>query len=172
MGTLGHPHRIYRCSVHGGQLNQRTVPNDQKRVFVSRVTNGGADVDIIQVVGIGLIATFLVITIKEQKPLFAFMLAVFAGAVIFLGIIDEIRKVIRLLEELANKANINMVFLQTILKIIGIAYITEFGAQMTRDAGQNSIAAKIELAGKILIMVMAIPIISVLVETILHLLPN
>lgn len=128
--------------------------------------------DIIQVVGIGLIATFLVITIKEQKPIFAFLLAVFTGVVIFLGIIGEIGKVIRLLEELANKANINMIFLQTILKIIGIAYIAEFGAQITRDAGQNSIAAKIELAGKILIMVMAIPIISVLVETIMQLLPN
>lgn len=126
--------------------------------------------DIIQVVGIGLIATFLVITIKDQKPIFAFLLATFTGIVIFLALIGEISKVIRLLENLANKANIQMVFLETILKIIGIAYIAEFGAQITRDAGQSSIAQKIELAGKVLIMVMAIPIITALVETIMKLL--
>jgi len=127
---------------------------------------------IIQVVGIGLITAVLVITIKEQQPLFAFLLATFVGVAIFLGLIGEISKVIRLLENIANKANIQIVYLETILKIIGIAYIAEFGAQITRDAGQSSIAAKIELAGKILIMVMAIPIITVLVETIMQLLPG
>lgn len=133
---------------------------------------GRGDVDIIQVVGVGLITAFLVVTIKEQKPLFALLLATFSGVVIFLSLVGEISKVIRLLEELANKANIHTVFLETILKIIGIAYIAEFGAQVTRDAGQSSVAAKIELAGKILIMVMAIPIVSALVETIVHLIPR
>ncbi|EGL16712.1 stage III sporulation protein AD [Paenibacillus sp. HGF7] len=65
-----------------------------------------------------------------------------------------------------------MVFLKTILKIIGIAYIAEFGAQIVRDAGQESIASKIELSGKILIMVMAIPIITVIIETVIKLFPS
>lgn len=77
-----------------------------------------------------------------------------------------------MLEKLAMQANIDMIYLETILKIIGIAYIAEFGAQITKDAGQNSIAAKIELAGKILIMVMAIPIIGAIIETVIHLLPT
>ncbi|MFS8579377.1 MAG: stage III sporulation protein AD, partial [Novibacillus thermophilus] len=81
--------------------------------------------DIIQVVGIGLITAVLVITIKEQQPLFAFLLATFVGVAIFLGLIGEISKVIRLLENIANKANIQIVYLETILKIIGIAYIAE-----------------------------------------------
>lgn len=77
-----------------------------------------------------------------------------------------------MLERLATNANLNMVYVETILKIIGIAYIAEFGAQITRDAGQGSIASKIELAGKILILVMAIPILTVLIETIIELLPS
>ncbi len=62
-------------------------------------------------------------------------------------------------------------YLETILKIIGIAYITELGANVTRDAGLNSIAGKIELAGKIFILLLAIPIISAVVEVILNFLP-
>jgi stage III sporulation protein AD len=128
--------------------------------------------EIIQIVGLGLIVTILSLIIKEQKPMFAFLLATFTGVLIFLFLIGKISSVIRVLEDLAVKSNVNMVFLKTILKIIGIAYIAEFGAQIVRDAGQESIASKIELSGKILIMVMAIPIISVIIETVVKLLPS
>ncbi|WP_282935748.1 stage III sporulation protein AD [Paenibacillus sp. RC67] len=127
--------------------------------------------EIVQIVGLGLIATILVLIIKEQKPIFAFLLAAFTGIVIFLFLIGKIASVIKILEDLATSANVNMIFLKTILKIIGIAYIAEFGAQIVRDAGQESIASKIELSGKILIMVMAIPIVSVIIETVVKLLP-
>jgi stage III sporulation protein AD len=127
--------------------------------------------EILQVVGLGLIVTILILLLKEQKPHFAFLLAIVAGIIIFLYLIGKISSVIRVLERLAVQADIDMVFLETILKIIGIAYIAEFGAQITRDAGQGAIASKIELAGKVLIMVMAIPIISVIIETIIQLLP-
>lgn len=127
--------------------------------------------EIVQVVGLGLISTVLVLIIKEQKPVFAFLLSVFVGIIIFLFLIGKIAAIIHVLENLAVQSNINMIFLKTILKIIGIAYIAEFGAQIVRDAGQESIASKIELAGKILIMVMAIPIITVIVETVIKLLP-
>lgn len=77
-----------------------------------------------------------------------------------------------MLEKIAVNANINIVYVETIMKIIGIAYIAEFAAQITKDAGQGAIASKIELAGKILILAMAIPILTVLIETILQLIPN
>lgn len=127
--------------------------------------------EIIQIVGLGLIVTILTLIIKEQKPMFAFLLAAFTGIMIFLFLIGKISSVIQVLEDLAQKTSINMVFLKTILKIIGVAYIAEFGAQIVRDAGQESIASKIELSGKVLIMVMAIPIITVIIETVVKLLP-
>ncbi len=82
--------------------------------------------EIIQVVGLALITTVLVLIIKEQKPMFAFLLTAFTGITIFLFLIGKISTVISVLEELANKAEINTIFLKTILKIIGIAYIAEF----------------------------------------------
>lgn len=77
-----------------------------------------------------------------------------------------------MLEKIAVNAKVNIVYVETILKIIGIAYIAEFAAQITKDAGQGAIASKIELAGKILILAMAIPILTVLIETIIQLIPN
>ncbi|MBW5446782.1 stage III sporulation protein AD [Cohnella sp. CFH 77786] len=127
--------------------------------------------DILQVVGIAFLATVLILVIREQKPMFAFLLAVFTGVGIFLALIGKIGDVVSVLEDLAARSGIPSVYLKTMLKIIGIAYIAEFGAQIVRDAGLESIASKIEFAGKMLILVMAIPIISVIVETVLNLLP-
>jgi stage III sporulation protein AD len=127
--------------------------------------------EIVQIVGLSIFATILVLILKEQKPMFAFLITAFTGITIFLFLIGKISMVIHVLEDLANKASIDMVFLKTILKIIGIAYIAEFGAQIVRDAGQETLASKIELSGKILIMVMAIPIVSVIIEMVVKLLP-
>ncbi|MBU5443033.1 stage III sporulation protein AD [Paenibacillus sp. CECT 9249] len=127
--------------------------------------------EMIQIVGLGLIATVLILVLKEQKPMFAFVVATFTGIVIFLFLIEKIDAVIQVLQDLAERSGIQMIYLKTILKIIGIAYIAEFGAQIVRDAGQEGIASKIELAGKVLIMVLAIPIISIIIETVLRLLP-
>lgn len=127
--------------------------------------------EIIQVVGFGLLATILVLVVKEQKPMFAFIISTFAGIAIFLFLIGKIEVVIQVLEDLADRSGIQPIYLKTILKMIGIAYIAEFGAQIVRDAGQDGMASKIELAGKVLIMVLAIPIISVIIETVMKLLP-
>lgn len=127
--------------------------------------------DILQIVGIGFLATVLILVIREQKPMFAYLLAAFVGVAIFLMLIGQIDSVITVLEDLADRSGIPSVYLKTMLKIIGIAYIAEFGAQIVRDAGLESIASKIEFAGKMLILVMAVPIISVIVETVLNLLP-
>lgn len=131
-----------------------------------------AVIEIVQIVGIGLIATFLALILKEQKPVFAFLLAVFVGVMIFLILIGQIERIITMLKQLAVNSGLDMIYVETILKIIGIAYISEFGAQISRDAGQGAIASKIELAGKVLILLMAIPIITAIIKTVLGILPS
>ncbi|MGD6815574.1 stage III sporulation protein AD [Metabacillus sp. 113a] len=127
---------------------------------------------IIHIVGLGLVATFLALVLKEQKPTFAFLLVVFTGCVIFLYLVDQVYEIIRMIEKIAVNANVNLIYVETIMKIIGIAYIAEFGGQLTKDAGQGAIASKIELGGKILILTMAIPILTVIIETVIQMIPE
>ena len=126
----------------------------------------------LQITGVALIGAFLAMIIKEQKPNLAFLLVVFVGSVIFLFLIDKIYEMIQMIQQLAVNANVNKVYLSTVLKIIGIAYIAEFTSQITKDAGQGAIASKIELAGKIMILTMAIPIITVIIESVIQMIPN
>lgn len=127
--------------------------------------------DIMQIVAIGLIATVLVVVVKNLRPELGVLLSVVAGITIFLLVLGKIGSIIDVITDLATRAEINMVYLSTILKIIGIAYIAEFGAQISRDAGEGAIATKIEFAAKIMIMVLAIPIIVAVLQMLLRLVP-
>ncbi|MBP7331610.1 MAG: Stage III sporulation protein AC/AD protein family protein [Firmicutes bacterium ADurb.Bin373] len=127
--------------------------------------------DVLQIVAIGFIATVLIVVIRSQRPELAVLLSVAAGIIIFLLVLGKISSIMDIIKELANKAGINMVYMGTILKIIGIAYIAEFGAQICRDAGEGAIASKIEFAAKILIMVLAVPIVVAVLTMLLKLVP-
>lgn len=127
--------------------------------------------DIIQIVGFGLAAAILALIVREYKPVFAFFIVAFAGVTLFLVVIGKIGLIINIVNDLASRSGIPDIYLKTILKIIGIAYVAEFGAQMIRDAGQEGIASRVEFAGKVFILILAIPIINIVVETLLSLVP-
>ncbi|NLY67727.1 MAG: stage III sporulation protein AD [Tissierellia bacterium] len=128
--------------------------------------------EIVQIVGIGIISTILVILLKQSNRLeFALLVSTITGLIIFALVIDKIKYIVDTLGNLARNANMEFTYFSTILKIIGIAYIVEFGAQISRDAGENAIASKIELGGKVIMMVLAMPIILALLDLILKILP-
>lgn len=127
--------------------------------------------EILQVVGIGLIGAVLAVYVKERNKEIAVLVSMATGLIIFLFAVSKISAVLQVLQDLASLANVNMFYLTTILKIIGIAYVAEFGAQVCRDAGEGSIASKIEFSAKILVIVLALPIILAILESILRLIP-
>ena len=127
--------------------------------------------EIFKIVGLGIVSTVLIVVIKNIREEFAIYISLVTGVIIFSMIIGELSYVIQTLNLLARKANLEFTYFSTILKIIGMAYVVEFGAQISRDAGEDSIAMKIELGGKILIMVLAIPILLALMDLILKILP-
>ncbi len=126
--------------------------------------------EILQIVGAGLVVTVLILVIKPQRPELALQVSLVFGVIVFLFMLGKISGVINVLEELSQRANINKFYLSTILKIIAVAYIAEFGAQVCRDAGEGTVAAKVEFAAKIIIMVLAVPIIVAILDSLLKLL--
>lgn len=128
--------------------------------------------EMVQIILFGIVASLLFIILKDIHPSIAFFIILITSIIILSIVINQVGVIIYLLKDLSTKASIQSVYINTILKIIGIAYITELGANITKDAGLSSIASKIELAGKIFILILAIPIISAVVEIILNFVPN
>ncbi|MBU7007629.1 stage III sporulation protein AD [Phosphitispora fastidiosa] len=127
--------------------------------------------EIIQIVGLGIVVTILIVIIKQQRPELAIQLSVITGVVIFSMMLGKINSVVTLMKDLAQKSNVSVLYMGTIMKIIGVAYIAEFGAQICRDAGEGAVASKIEFAAKVIVIVLAIPVIVAVFDSLLKLIP-
>jgi stage III sporulation protein AD len=124
---------------------------------------------IVPIVGFALIATIVLALLRPLRPELAVLLGLVAGALILLAVIPRIAQIVGLLEDMARRGGVGADYLAALLKIVGIAYLTEFGAQAARDAGEGALASKVELAGKILILVIAIPLVIAVLDLILRL---
>ena len=127
--------------------------------------------EIAQVISVALIAAFALVLLRQVRPEVAIPLSVLASVVILVFVLRQIGAVVRLASDLLNEAGVNTRYADSLFKIIGIAYLTEFGAQICRDAGEGALGAKVELAGKVFILLLAVPIVIAIVETLLGVLP-
>lgn len=127
--------------------------------------------DVIKIIGIGLLALVIIVILKQYKSEFAIYVSMIAGVLILLLAIQKLTGIINLLQSLANKTYINKSFLSILLKITGIAFITEFAVSICSDAGEKAIASKIEIGSKVIIIAMSIPIITSLLELVIEILP-
>lgn len=127
--------------------------------------------DIIKIIGIGLISLIIIVIVKQYRPEFVLYISLIAGVLIVMLIADKFSAIINLLTTLSNKTAINNEFLILLIKITGIAFLTEFTVSICKDSGETAVANKVDLGGKVLIISMSIPIIASLLEIILKLLP-
>jgi len=128
-------------------------------------------VELIQVLGFALIATVLIMVLRQQRPEMAVLVSLAAAAVILLFLADRIWQAITLLEDLARRAGVRDAYMLVLLKVMGIAYLAELGSQVCRDAGESAMASKVELAGKLAILILAIPVVTAVVNAILTAVP-
>lgn len=126
--------------------------------------------EIVQIISIAIVGSILAIIIKQQKPEFGVQVGIVTGVLILLMVVGKIAGVMEVFKQIASKANIDSMYLNVVLKIIVIAYLAEFGIQVCKDAGENVIAAKVELASKILLLATATPVITALLEVVTKLL--
>lgn len=127
--------------------------------------------DIIKIIGIGLIALIIIMILRQYKPEFVIYISLIAGAIILLLVMNRLSGIINLLTNLSSKISNGNAFLEILIKITGIAFLTEFAVSICKDSGETSIANKIDLGGKVIIISMSIPIISSLLENLISILP-
>lgn len=122
----------------------------------------------IKIIGVGIVALIVIVIIKQYKPEFALYVSLTAGVMISFLVLDKLLGIINLLTLLSKKTGVNAEYLSILLKITGIAILTEFGVSICKDAGETAIANKVEFGGKIVIISISIPIISALLEVIMR----
>lgn len=142
----------------------------RRRLAVS-IANPKKELDVIKIIGTGLIAVIIILILKQYRPEFAIYVSIGAGVLIFALIAGKLLGIIEILQNLADKASVNNEFIVLLIKITGIAILTEFAASICKDSGESAIASKIDFGGKVVIMSLSIPILSSLLQTIINILP-
>ncbi|MCL1924116.1 MAG: stage III sporulation protein AD [Defluviitaleaceae bacterium] len=114
---------------------------------------------IISIVGIGLICAVISILLKRFGAEMGMLVSLASGALIFFIILPYLSNVMLVLTSLTDNISVGSEHIAIIFRVLGVAYIAEFGAQVCKDSGEGAIASKIELGGKVIIMVISAPII-------------
>lgn len=128
--------------------------------------------DIFSVVAIGIIGAILSITIKTIRPELAIMTSLATGIILLLYTTNILGDVINQFGQIVSKSGVDDGYFKIALKSCSVAYITEFASALCKDAGENAIAVKTELAGKITILFLSLPIILSFLTSISDLLDN
>lgn len=127
--------------------------------------------DIFRIVGVGIITAITALIVKQVKPEISVIISITGGIIMLLLLVDSLTNVFSVFSSIVEKTGLSSGLFSAILKIVGVGYITEFSANLCFDAGAGSIADKILLAGKIIILVLALPIVNNIIEIISGLLP-
>ena len=112
-----------------------------------------------------------IIMLKQYRPEYAIFISILTGILILFLVMDRLTGIINLIESIQDKFSINTQFIALLIKITGIAFLSEFAISVCKDSGEAAIASKIEIGSKIIIISMSVPIISSLLEIILKILP-
>lgn len=115
--------------------------------------------EIFKVLGICLVAALLSIVLKSKSLEFSVVISVFAGFLAAAILIKSISEPISQFKSLIEEYNLNNQYFKVAVKALGIGYITSFIADTCRDSGQTSLAAKAELAGKVAIFTLSLPLL-------------
>ncbi|HEY8390312.1 MAG TPA: stage III sporulation protein AD [Clostridia bacterium] len=127
--------------------------------------------DIIKIIAIGLTSAVAYSLLKESKPEIAYLVLLAGSVIVFLMVVDMLVDIISTINGLAQKTGLDTGIIASVLKIIGIGYITEFSAGICEDMGAKSMSDKVLFGGKVIILFLSLPIITALIELIISILP-
>ena len=113
---------------------------------------------------LGLTAVILAVQLTGVKGEYGIYLAAAAGLVIFFYGISKLETIIQAVEQVQAYLKINHVYINTLMKMIGITYIAEFSSGICKDAGYGSLGNQIEIFGKLSILAVSMPILMALME--------
>lgn len=109
-------------------------------------------------IGAAIICTILCVTLKQYKPEYAVIVSLAAAVLLMSGVIGDVSNILSQVQNILASAQIPSSYIAILLKCLGVCLLTQFACDAAKDAGQNSIASKIELAGKIAVISISLPL--------------
>jgi stage III sporulation protein AD len=129
------------------------------------------EADIIKIAAIGIIGAILAVILKDTRKDFALLVSIMTGILIFTIVAGQLSRSLAAMIRILDGFQIDFVYLDVLFKIIAVSYIAKFAAQVCQDAGEGSVAVKVELAAKIIIIALSLPVVNALLKLVADILP-
>lgn len=126
--------------------------------------------EIFKIISIGILTSIVALIVKQIKPEFYIVIVISGGIIMFLMLVEQLKNIINYFLTIFTKVNLDYSLFILIIKILGVGYLTEFAQSICVDSGNASIGEKILIGGKIIILWLALPIITSLLDMIIALL--
>lgn len=127
--------------------------------------------DAMKMAGFAVASALLLLMLRQIKPEAGIACAVCAGALLLLMLLPGLKQIMEGVVSLSQQGGVKPVYLSQLLKITGVSLLMDFAAQTCRDAGEQGLAMKTELAGRVMILTLALPAMQTLLRQILSLAP-
>lgn len=122
--------------------------------------------NIIQIGIIGIAGAVLAIQLKQCKAEYSVYLCIGISLLIFFSILSHLEMIVDTVREMTAFINMDMTYISTLLKMLGVTYVAEFASGICKDAGYQTLASQIEIFSKLTILVLSMPILVALLKTI------
>lgn len=127
--------------------------------------------DVMKMAGLSVLAAVAAVILRRLRPEMGMAVSLAAGIMLLALAVPLLSEVVGGLASLAQQGGVGDTYLQQLLKIAGISLLTDFAAQTCRDAGEDGLAMKTELAGRVMLISLALPAIRTLLTRLLALAP-
>ncbi len=114
---------------------------------------------------LAIVTAVIALTLKNTVPQYALLITLSAGVILLLNLCTVLPEITETTKELIDLANVSSKHTEILLKSIGICFISQFSSDICKDAGEQALSGKVELAGKITILICALPLIQEVLHT-------
>ena len=115
---------------------------------------------------IGVAGSLLALQFKSGKSEYGIYISIALSILVFVGILGHLETLIEIMRRISSYINVDSVYLSTLLKMLGITYVSEFSSSICKDAGYQTIAGQIEIFGKLAVFVLSMPVLLALLDTV------
>lgn len=122
--------------------------------------------DMVRIGIIGVAGVLLAVQFKGARSEYGIYISVVLSLVIFFCVLGYLKELVDAVRSIGRYIHIDMVYIETLIKILGVTYIAEFSSGICKDAGYQAIAAQIEIFGKLMVLALSMPVLMTLLETI------
>ncbi len=122
------------------------------------------EISIFAIIGLGIISALVCLLLKQYRPEYALSASIICGVVIFLTVIAQMTPLFDTIRSILEKIEGGNEYTTVIIKSLGICYVTQLASDTCQDAGERAMAGKIELAGRVAVLILALPMFTALLQ--------